>query len=111
MNRLPYNLANQRSHIGRMATIATILIGVILLLGKGHELTREVLWWLVEGREHSMFFFPQKKAGMSTGRLGGDDRVRLAELPFERFDKGGLKVRFCYLVTFLLWLKELGESY
>jgi hypothetical protein len=29
MNRLPYNLADQSSHIGRMVTIATILIGVI----------------------------------------------------------------------------------
>jgi hypothetical protein len=33
MNRLPYNLADQRSHIGQMATIATILIRVISLLG------------------------------------------------------------------------------
>ena len=66
MNRLPYNLANQRSHIEQMATIATILIGVISLLGKRNKLTREVFWWLVAGREH---FFPQKKPEMSAGRL------------------------------------------
>jgi hypothetical protein len=54
MNRLPYNLANQRSHIGRMATIMTILIRVISLLGKQNELTREVFWWLVTGREQLM---------------------------------------------------------
>jgi hypothetical protein len=29
MNRLPYNLANRRSHIEQMATIATIFIRVI----------------------------------------------------------------------------------
>jgi hypothetical protein len=28
MNGLPYNLVNQRSHIGQMATIATILISI-----------------------------------------------------------------------------------
>jgi hypothetical protein len=61
MKRLPYNLANQRSHIGQMATIATILIGVIALLGKQNELTGEVFWWLVAGREHLMFF-PATKA-------------------------------------------------
>jgi hypothetical protein len=44
-----------------MATIATILIGVISLLGKQNELMREVLWRLVVGREHLMFF-PTKKA-------------------------------------------------
>jgi hypothetical protein len=67
MNRLPYDLANQRSHIGQIATIATILIGVISLLGKWKKITCEVFWWLVAGREHSMFFFP-KNPGMSTGR-------------------------------------------
>jgi hypothetical protein len=60
MNRLPYDLADQRSHVGRMATISTILIGVISLLGKRNKLTREVFWWLVVGREHSMFFFTKK---------------------------------------------------
>jgi hypothetical protein len=60
MNRLPYNLANQRSHIGRMATIPTILIGVISLLGKRNKLAPEVFWRLVVGREHSMFFFAKK---------------------------------------------------
>jgi hypothetical protein len=68
MNRLPYNLANQRSHIGRMATIATILIRVISLLGKRNELMREVFWWLVAGREHLMIFFPPKKPEMCAGR-------------------------------------------
>jgi hypothetical protein len=43
-----------------MATIATILVGVILLQGKQNELTCEVFWWLVAGREHSIFFFPKK---------------------------------------------------
>jgi hypothetical protein len=43
-----------------MATITTILIGVILLLGKRNESTHEVLWWLVVGREHLMFFFAKK---------------------------------------------------
>jgi hypothetical protein len=62
MNRLPYNLANQRSHIGQMATIVTIFIRVISLLGKRNELIREVFWWLVAGREHLMFFFSAKKA-------------------------------------------------
>jgi hypothetical protein len=60
MNRLPCNLASQRSHIGQMATIVTILIKVILLLGKQNELVCEVFWWLVAGREHLMFFFCQK---------------------------------------------------
>jgi hypothetical protein len=60
MDRLPYNLANQRSHIVGMATIATILIGVISLLDKRNELTHEVFWWLVAGREHLMFFFAIK---------------------------------------------------
>jgi hypothetical protein len=43
-----------------MAKIATILIGVISFLGKWNELTREVFWWLVAGREHLMFFSRQK---------------------------------------------------
>jgi hypothetical protein len=43
-----------------MATIALIVIGVISLLGKLNELTREVFWGLAAGREHSMFFFRQK---------------------------------------------------
>jgi hypothetical protein len=43
-----------------MATIVTILIGVILLLGKQNKSTREVFWWLVVGREHLIFFFRQK---------------------------------------------------
>jgi hypothetical protein len=60
MNRLPYNLAHQRSHIGLMATIVTILIRVISLLGKQNELMREVFWWLVAGREHFIFFFAKK---------------------------------------------------
>jgi hypothetical protein len=68
MKRLPYNLANQRSHIGRMATIATILIRVISLLGKWNKLTREVFWWLVAGRKHLMIFFPPKKPKMCAGR-------------------------------------------
>jgi hypothetical protein len=70
MNRLPYNLANQRSHIGQMATIVTILIEVISLLGKWNELTREVFWWLVAGREHLMFFFRQKSPECVLG-VGG----------------------------------------
>ena len=53
-------MAHQRSHIGQMATIAIILIGVISLLGKQNELMREVFWWLVVGREHLMFFSCQK---------------------------------------------------
>ncbi len=69
VNRLPYNLAGQRSHSGRMATIATILIRVIPLLGKRNELMREVFWWLVAGREHLMIFFPPKKLEMRTGRV------------------------------------------
>jgi hypothetical protein len=68
MNKLPYNLADQRSHIGQMATIATILIIVISLIGKRNELTREVFWWLVAGREHLMIFFPPKKPEMRAGR-------------------------------------------
>jgi hypothetical protein len=43
-------LADQRSHIGQMATIATIVIGVISLLVKWNKLMREVFWWLVAGR-------------------------------------------------------------
>jgi hypothetical protein len=43
-----------------MATIMTIFIRVISLLGKWNELTCEVFWWLVAGREHFMFFFSQK---------------------------------------------------
>jgi hypothetical protein len=62
MNRLPYNFADQRSHIGQMAIITTILIRVISLLGKWKKLTREVFWWLVAGREHLMIFLPPKKA-------------------------------------------------
>ncbi len=68
MNRLPYNLAGQRSHIGRMATIATILIRVISLLGKRNKLTREVFWWLAVGREHLMIFFLPKNPKMRAGR-------------------------------------------
>jgi hypothetical protein len=68
MNKLPYNLANQRSHIRRMATIATILIRVISLLGKRNKLTCEMFWWLVAGREHLMIFFPPKKPKMHAGR-------------------------------------------
>jgi hypothetical protein len=60
MNRLYFNMANQRSHIGQMATIATILIGVISLLGKRNKLRCEVFWWLVAGREHLMIFLPPK---------------------------------------------------
>jgi hypothetical protein len=71
MNRLPYNLADQRSHIGQMATITTILIRVISLLGKRNELTREVFWWLVAGREHLMIFFPPKKPKIGAGRWCG----------------------------------------
>jgi hypothetical protein len=43
MNRLPSNLADQRSHIGLMATIAAIFIGVISLLGKQNQLTLSCL--------------------------------------------------------------------
>jgi hypothetical protein len=56
MNRLPYDLADQRSHIGRMATIGTIVIRVISLLVKQNKSTGEVFWWLVAGREHLSFF-------------------------------------------------------
>jgi hypothetical protein len=45
-----------------MATIALIVIGVISLLVKWNKLTCEVFCWLAAGREHSMFFFPAKKA-------------------------------------------------
>ncbi len=58
MNRLPYNLANQRSHIGQMGTIATILIGVISLLGKRSKLTCEVFWL----EENTGCVFPAKKS-------------------------------------------------
>ena len=51
-----------------MATIATILIGVISLLGKWNKSTREVFWWLVAGREHLMVFFLPKKPKMRAGR-------------------------------------------
>jgi hypothetical protein len=68
MNRIPYNLANQRSHIGQMATIATILIRVISLLGKRNELMREVFWWLVAGREHLIIFSPPKNPKMRAKR-------------------------------------------
>jgi hypothetical protein len=51
-----------------MATIATIVIGVISLLVKWNILPREVFWWLVAGREHSMFFFPPKSSEMRVGR-------------------------------------------
>jgi hypothetical protein len=67
MNKLPYYLADQRSHIGQMATIATILIRVISLLGKQNKLTREVFWWLVAGREHLMFFWRQKSPKCALG--------------------------------------------
>jgi hypothetical protein len=67
MNRLPYNLAGQRSHIGRISTIATILIRVISLLGKRNKSMHEVFWWLAVGREHLMIFFPPKKPKMRTG--------------------------------------------
>jgi hypothetical protein len=70
MNRPSYNLADQRSHIGQMATIATILIRVISLLGKRNKLTCEMFWWLVAGREHLMIFFPPKKPKMRVGRWG-----------------------------------------
>jgi hypothetical protein len=43
-----------------MATITTILIGIISLLGKRNELTRELFWWLVAGKEHSIFFSAKK---------------------------------------------------
>jgi hypothetical protein len=47
-----------------MATITTILIEIISLLGKWNKLMHEMFWWLVAGREH----FPQKKPKMSAGR-------------------------------------------
>jgi hypothetical protein len=77
MNRLPYNLADQRSHIEQMATIVTILIGVISLLGKRNKLTREVFWWLVAGREHLMIFFTPKKPEMCAGRWCGQQLIIL----------------------------------
>jgi hypothetical protein len=43
-----------------MATITLIIIGVISLVGKLDELTREVFWGLAAGREHSMFFSAKK---------------------------------------------------
>jgi hypothetical protein len=46
--------------MGRMATIALIVIGDISLLVKWNKLTFEVFCWLVAGRKHSMFFFRQK---------------------------------------------------
>jgi hypothetical protein len=67
MNRLPYNLASQLSHIQRMATIMTILIRVISLLGKRNELTCEVFWRLVAGREHLMIFSRQKSLRCALG--------------------------------------------
>ncbi len=51
-----------------MATIVTILIEVIPLLGKRNELTREVFWWLVAGREHLIICFLPKKLKMHAGR-------------------------------------------
>jgi hypothetical protein len=88
MNRLPYNLANQRSHIGQMATIVTILIKVISLLGKRNELMREVFWWLVAGREHLMISPPPKKPKMrahhlpalNSSYLAGKKRFLLSKL-------------------------------
>jgi hypothetical protein len=68
MNRLSYHLANQRSHIGQMATIVLIVVGVISLLVKQNKLTCEVFCWLAVGREHSMFF-PAKKARNVVGDL------------------------------------------
>jgi hypothetical protein len=64
-----------------MATIAAILIRVISLLGKQKELTREVFWWLVVGREHLMFFFPQKKLKMSAGRWWCSARMFFSPFP------------------------------
>jgi hypothetical protein len=62
MNRLPNNLADQRSHIGRMATIPTILIRVISLLGKRNELKREVFLVVGGGKRTLDDSFPTKKA-------------------------------------------------
>ncbi len=76
MNRLPYNLANQRSHIGQMATITTILIRVISLLGKRDILMREVFWWLVAGREHLMISPPPKKARYARWEVVPDRLLR-----------------------------------
>ncbi len=59
-----------------MATIATILIGVISLPGIRNELMREVFWWLVAGREH-LFFFPAKKARNERWEVGGAQLIRL----------------------------------
>jgi hypothetical protein len=50
-----------------MATIMTILIRVISLLGKRNKLTREVFWWLVAGREHLMIFSHQKSTKCTLG--------------------------------------------
>jgi hypothetical protein len=80
MNRLPYNLANQRSHIRGMAIIALIIIGVISFLGKQNKLTREVFWWLVAGREHLMFFLP-KKPKMIAGRWCTHHHISETSLP------------------------------
>ncbi len=57
--RLSYNLACQRSHIGQMATIVPIVIGVIKLLGKWNKFMREVFWSAVAGRKFLMFFSPK----------------------------------------------------
>jgi hypothetical protein len=53
-----------------MATIATILIEVISLLGKRNKLTHEVFWLLMAGREHLMFFFHQKSTKLALGGGG-----------------------------------------
>jgi hypothetical protein len=57
-----------------MATITTILIRVISLLGKWNELMCEVFWWLVAGREHLLDVFLPKKPKMSAGRWWEDSR-------------------------------------
>ncbi len=58
MNRLPYDLADQRSHIGGMATIATIVIRVISLLVKRNDCVL-----VVGGGKITLdVFFPAKKA-------------------------------------------------
>jgi hypothetical protein len=82
MNRLAYDLASQRSYIGQMATIMTIIIGVISLLVKWNILTREVFWWLVAGREHLMFFFAKKLRDAHwevVRRLPSPTRINLEE--------------------------------
>jgi hypothetical protein len=43
-----------------MVANATIIIGVIMLLGKRSKLMCEVFWWLVMGKEN-LSFFPAKK--------------------------------------------------